>query len=161
MATKTDRERAYWRQRILGEKCTATNGREFPASCSLAKPGDTIYTILRHVSRSGMQRHISVVVIPEGADCSRRFDLTFWTAHALGYPVARNGGIKVTGCGMDMGFQLAYTLSSILYPTGFGCIGDRCPSNDHSSGDRDRTPHTADAPHWHRDGGYALRHAWL
>lgn len=25
------------------------------------KPGDTVYTILRHVSRSGMTRHISLV----------------------------------------------------------------------------------------------------
>lgn len=29
----------------------------------LVEPGDTLYTILRHVSRSGMQRSISVVVI--------------------------------------------------------------------------------------------------
>jgi hypothetical protein len=45
---------------------------------------------------------------------------------------------------MDMGFHVVYNLSSALYRGGFGCIGDkpvRCPSNDHSNGDRDYTPH--------------------
>jgi hypothetical protein len=67
----------------------------------------------------------------------------------------RYGGIKQHGAGMDMGFGLVYTLSRSLYPNGFECIGERCPSNDHSNGDRDYTPHT------HSDGGYALQQAWL
>ena len=37
-----------------------------------------------------------------------------------------------------------------------------CPSNDHSNGDRDYTPHGPNHKHWHdSDGGYALRHEWL
>lgn len=32
-------------------------------------------------------------------------------------------------------------ISRVLYPQGFGCIGEGCPSNDHSNGDRDYTPH--------------------
>jgi hypothetical protein len=82
---------------------------------------------------------------------------------------------------MDMGFHLVYTLSYALYPQGFGCVGERCPSNDHSNGDRDYTPHGCydengaledrePGPgelrdgcrrHWHRDGGYALTQRWL
>ena len=82
---------------------------------------------------------------------------------------------------MDMGFHLVYSLSYALWPDGFGCVGAGCPSNDHSNGDRDYTPHgPTDANgdpedrdpgpgeardglvrHWHRDGGYALRQRWL
>ena len=80
--------------------------------------------------------------------------------------------LNVGGCGMDMGFEVVYQLSARLYPDGFGCIGEKCPSNDHSNGDRDYTPHghrkavhvpnDSDAlNHWHREGGYALKQRWL
>jgi len=67
----------------------------------------------------------------------------------------RHEGAKASGCGMDMGFALVYDLSRILFKEGFECIGEHCPSNDHSNGDRDRTPHK------HSDPGYALNHRWL
>lgn len=135
------------------------------------KPGDTVCTILRHVSRSGMSRSISVIS-PDMAD------VFYWVSRAVGWPIDRNNyGVKVSGCGMDMGFHLIYSLSYVLYPNGFGCIGENreartsCPSNDHSNGDRDYTPNggiLAGMPqadgvhtHWHKDGGYALRHRWL
>lgn len=137
------------------------------------KPGDKIYCLLRHVSRSGMVRDIAVKHAgPDGLS-----DITFSTAAALAWPM-QNNGVRVNGCGMDMGFHLVYTLSRVLFPKGFGCIGEKCPSNDHSNGDRDYTPHREPhdaisgfglmpAPadpghsHWHNDGGYALRHSWL
>jgi hypothetical protein len=90
--------------------------------------------------------------------------VSYLVARALGERIDRNnGGVKVSGCGMDMGFSLVYNLSHVLYPDGFTCTGEgspdvwgsHCPSNDHSNGDRDYTPHD------HRDGGYAIRHRWL
>jgi hypothetical protein len=42
-------------------------------------------------------------------------------------------GIIMGGCGMDMGFHLVYSLSSILYRNGYRCLGKGCPSNDHAN----------------------------
>lgn len=115
--------------------------------------GSTVYTILRHVSRSGMQRSISVLVNdPEGP-----WDASGLVAKALGMTWDRDrGGIKIGGCGMDMGFSLVYDLGMTLFPNGVPCTGEGCQSNDHSNGDRDYT-----AGKLHRDGGYAFRHRWL
>jgi hypothetical protein len=138
------------------------------------KPGDTLYTILRHRSASGMLRVIDVKAL----DCAdARYpvvNLGWNVAKALGEPWDdRKEGIRVGGCGMDMGFHLIYNLASALYPDGFGCIGKGCPSNDHSNGDRDYTPYwhrdtpkpndgqAYSADHWHRNGGYALRQRWI
>lgn len=120
------------------------------------KPGDTVYTILRHVSRSGMMRHISVVVIDKDGSTTHP---NYATAKVTGLPLVRLGGfndaVKVGGCGMDMGFHVVESLSRAMFPDGFTCIGEKCPSNDHTNGDRDYTPHH------HKSGGYALRQCWL
>jgi len=74
----------------------------------------TVYTVLRRVSASGMTRAISLKVAQGG----NIFDITYLAAQALGEKVAEVNGhfvIKVQGCGMDMGFHLAYSLSSVLY----------------------------------------------
>lgn len=122
------------------------------------KPGDTVYTILRSVSRSGMSREISVVIKSgEGVQ-----NIDWYVCRILGDHLGREG-IKVTGCGMDMGFHLVYSLSSVLFRDAFHCIGDsseygkRCPSNDHSN------ERAADytVGRLHSDGGYALRQRWL
>lgn len=128
----------------------------------LLPPGATVCTILRHVSRSGMSRSISVVV--DGPDGPT--DVDWLVRKALGMTFDRNhAGLKVSGCGMDMGFYLVYNLSATLYPQGFGCIGDRCPSNDHSNGMPRETVAMlcapAHTPVVHKSGGYALRHRWL
>lgn len=136
------------------------------------KPGDTVNCISRHTSRSGMSRSISLFAFPQGA--TEPAELDYFAARVLGESIdGKHGGIRIGGCGMDMGFALVYNLSSRLFPEGFGCIGDadnkRCPSNDHSNGDRDYTPHPGcgkpDArghrDHWHTSGGYALRYRWL
>jgi len=78
------------------------------------KEGDKVYTILRSVSSSGMTRNISLVVAKEG----EMIDITYYVAHALGEKVSESKGhraIKVSGCGMDMGFHLVYNLSSVLF----------------------------------------------
>jgi hypothetical protein len=117
-------------------------------------PGDTIYTVMRHVSRSGMMRAIDVYEMHEGAP------------HRISYPVAQAAGltysrkheaVRMDGAGMDMGFALVYELSWVLFRDGFKCAGRaaRCPSNDHSNGMKYRkgTKHSDDP-------GYALRHQW-
>lgn len=125
------------------------------------KPGDTVYTILTHVSRSGMQRQIRVLVPYHRADGSIDFlHPNYSVSQALGWPQAtRNGrrldGIKVDGAGMDMGFHLVYSLGRVLFGDGWTCIGEGCPSNDHTNGDRNYQPHP------HGDGGYALKQRWL
>jgi hypothetical protein len=118
----------------------------------LLKPGDTVYTIQRHVSRSGMMRHISVV----RSDAEPR-EITHLVAQALQERRADDGGMKIGGCGMDMGFEVVYRLGLALFPDGFTCVGDHCPAADHANGDRNYEPHH----HERFQGGYALRQRWL
>lgn len=73
-----------------------------------------IYTVLRGVSSSGMSRDISLVYIKNNDP----YYITYSVACALGDRlVSRNGhdAIRVSGCGMDMGFHLVYNLSITLY----------------------------------------------
>lgn len=121
------------------------------------EPGDTVYCILRHRSASGMTRTVQLVTIEQDATRGPWVaSLGYNAAAALALPYDRDReGVKVQGAGMDMGFWLVYELGRTLWPEGYDCIGDRCPSNDHSNGDRDHTPHR------HRDGGYALTSRWM
>jgi hypothetical protein len=142
-------------------------------------PGDVVFCVLRHRSTSGMTRWISPMVI---RDPEYIRDFSYSVGQVLGRSAnhGQHDGVKCEGAGMDMGFDLVHSLSMKLFPEGFGCIGERCPSNDHSNGDRDYTPHretpnvTGQCPmchhygsdctcrrHWHDSGGYALRHRWL
>jgi hypothetical protein len=65
-------------------------------------PSDTIYTVIRHVSNSGMQREISVRMI----DAGRIISLDWLVSNATGRKIGKHGGLVVKGCGMDMGFHL-------------------------------------------------------
>jgi hypothetical protein len=80
---------------------------------------NTVYTILRSVSASGMTRHISLVVAGIGVDGKPDlYDITYNAAMAMGDKLQERNGhrtIKVNGCGMDMGFHLVYSLSSVLF----------------------------------------------
>ncbi len=138
------------------------------------KPGDTAYTIVEHVSRSGMSREIRTVLLKPAEGNGHIVDLhpNYFIAKVLGCRQGKHDGCIVGGCGMDMGFHLIYNLSFSLYPEGFGCVGKDCPSNDHSNGDKDYTPHGNNMTphlrevligkdHWHRDGGYAIKQRWL
>lgn len=74
----------------------------------------TIYTVLRHVSSSGMSRDISLKTVENG----ELIDITYIASKALGEKIKEKNGsrvIRVGGCGMDMGFHLVYCLSSALY----------------------------------------------
>jgi hypothetical protein len=78
--------------------------------------GSTVYTVLRHVSRSGMQRAISVHVIEGG----KVYDWSYRASKVLGWSLHRSEqGLKVDGCGMDMGFHLVYSLSQVLHGDGY------------------------------------------
>jgi len=113
-----------------------------------------VHCILRHVSRSGMLRVIDLVKLDEPPNV---LSIGYSAAEAMGDRYDRDReGIRISGAGMDMGFALVYNLGRTLWPEGFPCVGERCPSNDHSNGDRDYSGTTT-----HHDGGYALRHRWL
>lgn len=78
----------------------------------VVKPGDTVYCILRHVSRSGMQRRISFVVFKKTGP----YYLDYRIAHALGLALSPDkDGVVVYGCGMDMGFSVVYDLCRVLW----------------------------------------------
>lgn len=126
------------------------------------QPGDTLRTILRHRSASGMTRWISVIqpfVRHEGTVGFR--ELSWHAAKVIGRSVnSRNHeGVECGGAGMDMGFELVYSLSRTLFPEGFDCIGPDCPSNDHMNNRWD--PALIGPGVHHNDGGYALRQEWL
>jgi hypothetical protein len=73
-----------------------------------------IHTITRHVSSSGMTRDISLIY----ANSAGLTNITYSAALALGWPLSEKSGnraVRVSGCGMDMGFHTVYTLSSVLY----------------------------------------------
>lgn len=76
-------------------------------------PTDTIYTVIRHVSSSGMQREISVKMIDSG----RIIHLDWLVSTALGKKIGKNNGIVMRGCGMDMGFAL---VDNIVHSCGAG-----------------------------------------
>ena len=74
---------------------------------------DTIYTVLRHVSSSGMQREISVKMI----DAGRIIHLDYLVSTALGMKQGKHNGIVIKGCGMDMGFAIVSNLLSACKPS--------------------------------------------
>ena len=77
----------------------------------LLNKGDTVYTIIRHVSQSGMSREISMVTVRDGEIVS----LDLFVKIACGRKIGHKNGIKVKGCGMDMGFVLVSELSEGLF----------------------------------------------
>lgn len=117
------------------------------------KPGDTVYTILDHVSASGMSRAIRVVLASVDRRCivcgASIPNETVCPEHPLSaavstvshshpnYAVGRALGLRhwkrngreqdalvIGGCGMDMGFHLVSELSHVLYG------GRRCNLHD-------------------------------
>lgn len=72
---------------------------------------DTVYGIVRHVSSSGMSRDIDLYIIRD----NNLVYLTGYASTVLGYPMSKNRGMKVSGCGMDMIF---HCVSSIAYAIG-------------------------------------------
>lgn len=136
------------------------------------KPGDTVFTVLRHKAPSGMTRWIDLYVIRN----NEPHWLSYWVAKAgFGSFDEKRESIRVGGCGMDMGFALVYNLSGVLYPDGFalpmiivdGGASMTCIPTDkedaaklHAKGFRGRG-RNGDTSGWDNDGGYALEQRWL
>ena len=121
------------------EQLTRTEGEKIYRAQVLAdikkkvKPGQTIYCTLRSVSASGMQRRISLHTIHKG----ELIPLDHAASVLTGRTLSDKGGIVCNGCGMDMGFDLVYSLGYSIWP----------------KGTRNGQPD--------KDGGYVLRHSWI
>ncbi len=74
------------------------------------KRGDTVYTVLRHVSRSGMQRHIDVYVIRD----NKPIHLSYHIAEVLDYKIT-GSSIEIRDYATDMGVYIIYNLSVALF----------------------------------------------
>lgn len=95
--------------------------------------GQTIYTVLRSVSSSGMSRSISAFTIDKKGEL---ISLDWYLSRALGLSRHRkNNGLVTTGAGMDMGFDLVYRTGRVVFPDGLS------PAK--------------------KDGGYAFKQQWL
>lgn len=113
------------------------------------KPGDTIFTTLRSVARSGMSRVIALHVIRDG----ELLTLDYNAAIVLGRQFKRTPtgyGVRADGCGMDMGFELVYSLGTLLFPEG----GPMSKSTRRGFSERK-------GQRREESGGYLLRHVWL
>jgi hypothetical protein len=134
------------------------------------KPGDTVHTICDHVSRSGMTRHIRVVILRDGEALHPNHAV----ACVLGLPRAKRGdGIVVGGCGMDIGFHIVHSLGYALYGK------EASEDTGKEANALRKSLYEADKPYWHQQGktekpdwrkpgrewfggaGYALKHRWL
>lgn len=104
--------------------------------------GTTVYTILRHVSASGMTRHISIVILQQNSNNGNAYypiHPNWAVSKALNLKlVSKNGydAVVVNGCGMDMGFNIVHNISTLLY--GWDEKGK-----------------------YSHEGAYALKHQWL
>ena len=134
------------------------------------KPGDTVHTIVDHVSRSGMSRDIRVVLLKDGEALHPNHSVSV----VLGYPRAAKGdGMRVGGCGMDMGFHVVHSL-------GYALFGQEAAEGTGKAANALRKAiYEADKHYWHQCGkiekpdwnkpgrewfagaGYALKHRWL
>jgi len=78
---------------------------------ALLKEGDTIFTVLKQVSGSGMYRHIQPIIIRN----NEPLYLPWLVSKAINWPYkAKTHALGVSGCGMDMGFHLVHCLGHAL-----------------------------------------------
>jgi len=77
--------------------------------------GSVAHTTVVHVARSNLSRHIKVFAI----DGKRILNVSGYVAEYLDYRFTKKDAVFVSGCGMDMGFHLIYTLSQKLYGDGY------------------------------------------
>jgi len=122
------------------------------------RPGSRIYVKVETISESGMSRTLSAYIPYRGKTKNEDsiLDITVDVGVACGLAITKDRTIRISGCGMDMTFELVYLLGMAMFPKGFRCIERRdtqgritrhCPSNDHLN-------HHEGA--WHKSGGYAL-----
>jgi hypothetical protein len=76
------------------------------------RTGKDIFCILRHVSKSGMQRAISLFCVQN----NDLVNLDYSVQKICGYKFSKlHGGLTVRGCGMDMGYHIVANLEFKLF----------------------------------------------
>ena len=119
----------------------------------LLKPGDTVYTVLRHVSSSGMYRAIDVYKLECKKGKLQKYWLSYCVARALDCRFdEKRDAVGVGGCGMDMGFHLVNSLSYALH-------GMKSKGADAEEADGKGIPFRPRRGHFR--AGYSLEHEWL
>ena len=85
--------------------------------------GETVYTVLRHVSASGMSRKIGLILIKPGKRAEDEiviFHPNWSAARLLGLSQdPHNDAVKIGGCGMDMGYHLVHSIAQAVYGDGY------------------------------------------
>lgn len=81
----------------------------------LLPPGSTVYTVVKHVARSGMMRRILPIAIVQGEAQS----IAAAVSDVLDWKWTDDGAVQVSGCGMDMTFHLVYELAQALHGDGY------------------------------------------
>lgn len=82
----------------------------------LMPKGCTVYTVMRHVSSSGMTRYMDLYVMHD----NRPSRITWQASKALEWTYDnKRDSLKVGGCGMDMGFHAVYTLARVVHGDGY------------------------------------------
>lgn len=162
----------------MGRKVTVAGRAEIDAAVEklreFLKPGDTVFGIVKHVSKSGMSRSISFYKMYQREDGQIDY---LWLSHlfatALDWPFdEKHEAVKVQGCGMDMIFHTVYSVSRRLFPQGFGekCTDQGCSFRAETEEDlryeAKYLTHTfhgrnGDTSGWDTDGGYALNYKSL
>ena len=150
-------------------KTTETERKQYIEELQkLLKPGDTVYTVVRHVSQSGMYRAIDLYIIRD----NQPLRITWSAAQLLEGYDRKHEAAKASGCGMDMGFGLVYDLGRTLFPDGFGVEGElpyghrirpiskEVAAKAVAKGAQFRG-RNGDASGWDNDGGYALKQRWM
>ena len=107
----------------------------------LLKPGDTVWSLNRHTSASGMTHCFDFYTIQD----NQLLRLTHLICVVCEYRQDTRHGyaLKTTGCGMDMAFQVIYNLGQAMWPDG----------TPEPHGMRNGEPDTV--------GGYAFHHRHL
>lgn len=100
-----------------------------------------IYQIVTKVSSSGMSRYIKNMVCVKGEIVL----IDHLICKILSHVSYSEKGVFIEGCGMDMGFSIAYAIGRALYPNGDG--------KTVTGRNGDTTPET--------DGGYLVKSVWL
>jgi hypothetical protein len=83
------------------------------------KDTKTVYTVRRGASSSGLTQYVSLMVPGLNQEGKPElYNITWHASNVLGDKLHDRDGhrvIKVQGGGMDLGFHLVYSLSSVLY----------------------------------------------
>lgn len=78
------------------------------------KPDQKVWTKVTHIAQSGMSRSIEPYIVV-GRDI---INITYSVSVVLDLSIdQRHGGVRLSGCGMDMGYDLVDRLRYVMYGT--------------------------------------------